>query len=565
MGIMSEPGTSEEPPFGFRPGTVVGGKFRIEKVIAEGGMGLVVAATHLDLDQLVALKFFRAEVGSDRKTLLERFTREAKAAARLKSEHVARVFDVSVTDDGRPYMVIEYLEGQSLDQLLEEGGPLDVARAVEFAAQACEGLAEAHARGIVHRDIKPSNLFLVSRPPGPGIIKILDFGISKLALSDASNFATNIMMGTPCYMSPEQIRSTATVDHRADIWSLGATLYQLLAGRAPFDASRDLLALAESIVFDSPQPLDQLRPDVPKPLAAVVARCLSKDRNARFASTGEMAVALLPFAGPRASGPVERAASMAPAPFPFMTSGTLPRTEARPRSAPRTAPRVASAGTTVPRGLLIAGVVAAVVGVTAWTVATVLSGRAPAPYASMTTDKGVRAPAEAPAPAVLPAVAPVENASPPASSAPFISPATTPPPLSGLLVKASPSSAQIFVDGTPVASNPFRGQYARNGHHDVEAKAKGYEPMKKGITLDEDMVVDLTLDRSTGADRASGAAGRRSRAKTEVAPAARAAAVAPEPSVVVAPAPPPRRLEVDPAGGRVPLRPIEVRNPYGSQ
>jgi serine/threonine protein kinase len=196
MGLVSDSDISGEP-IGFRVGTVVGGKFRIERVIAEGGMGLVVAATHLDLDQLVALKFFRAEVGADRRALLERFTREAKAAARLKSEHVARVFDVSVTDDGRPYMVIEYLEGQSLDRLLEENGPLDVARAVEYAAQACEGLAEAHARGIVHRDIKPSNLFLVSRPPGPGIIKILDFGISKLALSDASNFATNIMMGTP--------------------------------------------------------------------------------------------------------------------------------------------------------------------------------------------------------------------------------------------------------------------------------------------------------------------------------------------------------------------------------
>jgi eukaryotic-like serine/threonine-protein kinase len=556
-------------PIGFRPGTVVGGKFRIERVIAEGGMGLVVAATHLDLDQLVALKFFRAEVGADRRSLLERFTREAKAAARLKSEHVARVFDVSVTDDGRPYMVIEYLEGQSLDRLLDENGPLDVARAVEYAAQACEGLAEAHARGIVHRDIKPSNLFLVSRPPGPGIIKILDFGISKLALSDASNFATNIMMGTPCYMSPEQIRSTATVDHRADIWSLGATLYQLLAGKAPFDASRDLLALAESIVFDSPQPLDQLRPDIPKQLAGVVARCLSKDRNARYSSTGELAVALLPFAGPRASGPVERAASMSPAVI-QVSSGSAPQVREVRRDVPApvlppTLRRVRpTANGGVPRGMLIASAVAAVVCIATWTISTLLAGRVAAPTVAVqakpaaTETRGeahaagasaASTPSTAPGPAHAPAPVPAR-----ATSA-VVAPATV-PEVNALLVRASPSFAQIFVDGAPVSGNPYRGRYARNGGaHQVEAMARGYQPMRKRFSLDGDLVVDLTLARSEGA----GGAGRRSRSKGDN-PPARSTAVLTEPG-----APPLHRQEVDPAGGREPLRPIEVRNPYGTQ
>jgi serine/threonine-protein kinase len=295
-------------------GTVVAGKFRVERILAEGGMGVVVAAIHLQLDQPVALKFLREEVSAD-KEALARFTREAKAAARLRSEHVARVLDVSVTSDGIPYMVMEYLEGLNLYSALEALGPLDITSATEYAIQACEGLAEAHARGIVHRDIKPDNLFLVERA-GWHTIKILDFGISKLGLVESNNLATGIIMGSPCYMSPEQLRSTSDVDHRTDIWSLGATLYELLTGHPAFDPSYTLPELVDAIQNRPVRAVRDLRPEVPEALGAIVERCLAKDRDARFESAGALAKALVPFAPQRAGAPADRAASLMPA-FPM--------------------------------------------------------------------------------------------------------------------------------------------------------------------------------------------------------------------------------------------------------
>jgi serine/threonine-protein kinase len=190
---------------------------------------------------------------------------------------------------------------------------LGVATAVEYAIQACEGLAEAHAHGIVHRDIKPYNLFLVERAPGRLAIKIVDFGISKLVVPDAPNVATGVIIGSPCYMSPEQLRSTATVDHRSDIWSLGATLHELLTGRAAFDASQTLPELVTAILEMPVPSLRELRPEVPEELAAVVSRCMAKEREARFQSVGELAMALLAFAPARARLPAESAAAMKPA------------------------------------------------------------------------------------------------------------------------------------------------------------------------------------------------------------------------------------------------------------
>jgi serine/threonine-protein kinase len=280
-------------------------------MLADGGMGLVVAATHLQLEQTVALKFFRGDLRTRGEPLM-RFTQEAKAAAQLKSEHVARVLDAGVTEGGTPYIVMEYLEGRSLDKIVAAEGPLDVPSATEYAIHACEGLAEAHARGIIHRDIKTSNLFLAERSPGWRTIKILDFGISKVSLAQASNITTdqNMVMGTPCYMSPEQLQSTATVDHRTDIWSLGASLYEMLTGKVPFDPSLPLPAIAEAIVS---KPVPVLGPEIPLELAAIVGRSMSKDRDERFQSAAAFAMALLPFAGVRARVSAERAASMTPA------------------------------------------------------------------------------------------------------------------------------------------------------------------------------------------------------------------------------------------------------------
>jgi serine/threonine-protein kinase len=307
------PGTSSSRFGRVQPGDVVAGKFRIDRILGEGGMGVVVAATHLQLDEPVALKFLLEQAAGNAEAIA-RFTREAKAAAKLKSEHVAHVIDFGVTPEGTPYIVMEYLQGHDLSALVKSRGPLDVQSAVEYIIQACEGLAEAHARGIVHRDIKPENLFLVDREMGWRSVKILDFGISKVAagagLASASNISTQSIMGSPCYMSPEQLRSTASVDHRTDIWSLGATLYELLAGRTAYDSAKTLPELIAAILDTAAPPLAELPPYVPPPLAAIVARCMEKERDKRFGSTADLAVALLPFAPKRARTAVERAMAM---------------------------------------------------------------------------------------------------------------------------------------------------------------------------------------------------------------------------------------------------------------
>jgi serine/threonine protein kinase len=289
-------------------GEVILGKFRVEKILGEGGMGVVVAAKHLQLDEVVALKFMRPHALRNPEQVL-RFSQEARAAAKLKSEHVARVLDVSVREDGTPFIVMEYLHGKNLEQLLTSVGPLPVATAAEIIIQACEGLAEAHARGIIHRDIKPANLFLVDGR-GWRSLKILDFGISKAALGEprANGINTQSIMGSPCYMSPEQLRSTQSVDHRADVWSLGAVLYELLTNCTAFDYNKPITELIVSILEQPPPPIRSLRPDVPAEVEAAVEKCLRRDPGLRFQNAAELAIALVPFAHKRARVTAERAA-----------------------------------------------------------------------------------------------------------------------------------------------------------------------------------------------------------------------------------------------------------------
>jgi serine/threonine protein kinase len=291
------------------PGQVIGGKFRVERVIGEGGMGIVCEATHLGLDERVALKFLRREVMA-LPDVVARFDREARAAVKLKSEHVARVSDVGKTDDGIPFMVMELLAGKDLADLLHERGPLPIAEAVEYVIQACEGVGEAHARGIVHRDLKPENLFVVMHE-GWASVKVLDFGISKVALVgpssvDMQSSNTANIMGSPHYMSPEQLRSTRTVDHRADVWSLGIVLFELLTGATAFDEANDFTGLVAEILESPHRRLRAYRPDAPAELEVVVDRCLEKDRAKRFQNMAELAVALLPFAPRRARVTAER-------------------------------------------------------------------------------------------------------------------------------------------------------------------------------------------------------------------------------------------------------------------
>jgi serine/threonine-protein kinase len=287
-------------------GDVLAGKYRVDKILGIGGMGMVVAATHLELDQQVALKFM-LPAAMESPEASARFLREARAAGRLTSEHVCRVTDVGRFESGAPYIVMEYLEGYDLGTMLKRRGPLRVAAAVDYLLQACEGLAEAHAQDIVHRDLKPDNLFLSARADGGHVIKVLDFGISKASVTGIQT-QTGDILGSPAYMAPEQMKSTKDVDARADVWSLGMVMYQLLTGRLPFTGD-SLPTLCLSVMNDQPVPPNQIREDLPEGLSEAILRCLAKDRNDRFADVGELAAALGPFATPAGFGSVTRVQS----------------------------------------------------------------------------------------------------------------------------------------------------------------------------------------------------------------------------------------------------------------
>jgi serine/threonine protein kinase len=303
--------TEDEFVMPFQPGEVIAGKYEVSDLLGAGGMGFVVSATHLELGEKVALKFLRPEALANAE-LVGRFAREARAACRIKSEYVARVWDVGNLPDGAPFIVMEYLDGKDLGDVLREEGPLPVKRAVEYIMHACEALAVAHVAGIVHRDVKPENLFLVQQQQGGmDVIKVLDFGISKVALTGSVHetkmplVKTMMPMGSPVYMSPEQIRAKKDIDARTDIWALGCTLYELLAGVAAFDAP-SLTQITAAILETDPPSLQTLCSLVPPELEAVVWQCLQKDPNARFQNVGELAVALYPFAPRRARISVER-------------------------------------------------------------------------------------------------------------------------------------------------------------------------------------------------------------------------------------------------------------------
>jgi serine/threonine-protein kinase len=290
-------------------GDVLAGKYRVERVLGEGGIGIVVAAHHLVLDQLVALKFLRTTTAGVPQAL-ERFHREARAAAKLKSEHVARVLDVGTLEQGQPYIVMEYLDGEDLSTLTRHR-PLPIPEAVAYVLQACEAMAEAHAAGIVHRDLKPANLFRTRAPDGSPHIKVLDFGIAKVQGPTSSPGAppglthTSALMGSPLYMSPEQLESARDVDARADVWALGAILYELITARPPF-LEETLPQLCVSILQKEPEAPSVHQAHVPEALDAVILKCLTKQRDGRFASVSELASALQPFAPAHALDSIRR-------------------------------------------------------------------------------------------------------------------------------------------------------------------------------------------------------------------------------------------------------------------
>jgi serine/threonine protein kinase len=298
--LYGPPGSADstEPTAAFANGSIVADKYLIEKTLAEGGVGIVASAMHVTLQQRVAIKYLKPKA-IESPSLVERFVREARLAAQIRSEHVVRVHDVGILPSGAPFMVMEHLVGQDLGLVVAKG-PSPTAVAVDYILQACDALAEAHGLQIVHRDIKPANLFLAERPSNTPILKIIDFGISK-AIPQRSKTASwgrqtedGDRFGTPLYMSPEQLRSTSNVDARADIWALGVVLHELLTGELPFEGD-DLPQLCASILIKPPVHLTAALRGAPVELETIILKCLEKDRLRRFRNVAELAQELVPF------------------------------------------------------------------------------------------------------------------------------------------------------------------------------------------------------------------------------------------------------------------------------
>ncbi len=294
------------------PGTVLDDRYRVLRPIGGGGMGAVFAVEHIALGRQVALKAMLPKLASDPE-YASRFMREARIASAVSSEHVPRVFDFGRLADGTLFMTMELLGGCDLEQEIKQRGPLAVAEAARVVIEACDAIAEAHARGIVHRDLKPANLFLAQGQGAQRSVKVLDFGISKVprlsqGLGDAELTTTDSTLGSPKYMSPEQLRSPKHVDHRSDIWSLGVVLYRSLSGKLPFSAE-SIGGYITEVLTAAPIPLGQ---EVPADLARAVYRCLAKDPAHRYPSALALVRALAPFAPEAAAHVAARLGTLSP-------------------------------------------------------------------------------------------------------------------------------------------------------------------------------------------------------------------------------------------------------------
>jgi serine/threonine protein kinase len=427
---------------GVQIGAVLAGRYRIDRVLGQGGMGIVVQAMHLQLHQPVAMKFLLPEVLGNQQ-VVQRFLREAQAAVRLRSEHVARVIDVGTLETGAPYMVLEYLEGADLANYPRS--QLSIGGVVDLMLQACEALAEAHSLGIVHRDIKPANFFLARGADGAPLLKVLDFGISKAPTAGTNLTATQSVMGTPAYMSPEQMRSARDVDHRSDIWALGVVLYELLQGVPPFGGDT-FSSMVLKVVND---PLPRMTVRLPGELDAIVYRCLEKNPARRFQNIAELAHALAPYAQSetQAAISVQRTSSI------IGTSPSRPAIDpgTGQRNVPSTISGAVGARTMLPgrrRWPIFASLgvlVAAVVGIAIVASTGGSGGKTDAPSARPEAAKapaepGTTTPAAQPPPAPPAATPPPQPAAtPPAAAQPPV--ATAPPDAAPAPPPATPATA----------------------------------------------------------------------------------------------------------------------------
>ncbi len=305
-------------------GQAFAGKYRVESILGSGGMGTVLRANQTELDRRVAIKVMHAElltIGDSAK----RFSLEARATAALRSKHTVRILDIDRLPSGVPFIVMELLDGRDLATLVSDDGPIPFDTALTYMLQACDAIEEAHENGIVHRDIKPNNVFLTKE----GIVKVVDFGLAKAlhapsSGADSVNTKTNMLIGSPHYMPPEQIRSSKDVDERADVWALGATLYHLLTGLPPFLAP-SLQLLCARIATEEHERASTRMEDVPPAIDAVIARCLEKEPSARYRNATELRIALEDVAlDPNAATTLRQTTVELPSAFPVSTRRGLP-------------------------------------------------------------------------------------------------------------------------------------------------------------------------------------------------------------------------------------------------
>jgi serine/threonine-protein kinase len=493
---------------------LIAGKYRIEREIGHGATGVVLAATHVDLDQRVAIKLLHAHAAADPETLA-RFLQEARAAAKINSEHVARVVDVGTLDDGRSYIVMEHLDGSDLAQVLETDSPLPVSVAVSYALEVCEGLAAAHAAGVVHRDLKPANIFLARQADLSVTLKVLDFGVSKILRGSeaplepqAAVTHTGQIFGSPAYMSPEQLRSSGRVDVRADMWALGVVLYEMLSGALPFGV-RSMADLMAAIVRDPPAPLRQACPEVPEALEEVVLRCLAKQPEDRYRSVADLARALLPFGPEGAAIRVERIGRLlqplsrradrraapltpsdlgtAPKPASSAPTGTLssgravqqpiqPPPPSREQDEPRSRPRTERRRVFVALGGAL--LVALAVGMSVWRISRpVETGSSIAPPAASV--------AIPPPAALVPGTvsAPAEEARPARAEV-------------TLTVTSAPPATRVYLGNALVGAAPGEVRLARGSDKvTLRLVADGHAPAEIAIVPDSDRVLAIDLQR----------------------------------------------------------------------
>jgi len=451
---------------GVREGDILAGKYRIEKILGQGAVGVVVAARHLQLDERVAIKFLLPEALSNPEAVA-RFAREARVSVKIKSEHVARVGDIGTLENGAPFMVMEYLEGEDLEAWMEQRGPLSVEQTIEFVLQALEAIAEAHALGIIHRDLKPANLFCIRRADGLLAIKVLDFGISKLGGvggtgADMSMTKTQDVMGSPLYMSPEQMRSARDVDATTDIWAVGVILFELLTGKAPF-VGDNMPELVLKIATSPPEPMRSLLPTLPDRLEEVVLKCLEKDRTKRYRNVAELAAALVEFGPKRGRMSAERIARTIDA------SGLSGRELTSPPSSGGDPAKFGHAaldvsGESSPKRAIGRRVVVGLAFALVAGIAVVFAhffARSPIPQAvavpeleASATTPPSSAPRSSPAPAERPVVEPSKQVlQPPVRTVP-ITPSTGASPTRSTRAKSAPAASSVVLPGTAPSAPP---------------------------------------------------------------------------------------------------------------